>query len=238
ANAADALIQLANQTADQLTLTSGSLGFQSQQAHALLSGFINPYGGVTGTVMAPTTTTAATLAAVNSQELSPGPFHVSFASPGRPGQFLSTLILAAPAGSFFIDDTFDVTHADLNTGGKVTGTVLADGTNLELDFTRGAFTLGDSLDYTIEVCRTGDFEGCRIGRPDLLLEGGTYTYDFETDGLRDGLLVPFEQFETTSDLLRLGDLLGGLFSDSQEPELRLPSHILNPDTFVGFGNLP
>jgi hypothetical protein len=242
-SAANALTQLANQTADQLTLTSGPLGSQSQQSHALLSGFINAYGGVSGTVMGSTPPPAVALTAASTS----GPFHVSFDSPGRPGEFLSALTLTAPPGTFFNDGTFAVIGANLNAGGTVTGAVICPtgvscprgtGTELELEFSPSAFTLSDSLDYTIGVCRTGDFEGCRAGRPDLLLNGGTYTYLFETDGLRDGVLVPFEQFETTSDLLSSDSLFGGLFADSQQPDLRIPSQVLNPDTFVGFGSLP
>ncbi len=222
-SAADALAQLAANTADQLTLTSGPFGLQSQQGHALLSGFINPYGKVTGTVMGSTPPPPVALAAVTSEKVASGPFHVSFDAPGRPGQFLSKLTLTAPEGTFFLDESFAVIDANLNDGGKVMGFILGEGSQLEIDFSQGALTLGKSLDYTVEVCRLGEIEGgCEPGPPNLLLAGGTYTYDFETDGLRDGLLIPIEQFETTSDLLDIGDLLGGLFSDSQQPDLKSP----------------
>jgi hypothetical protein len=50
--------------------------------------------------------------------------------------------------------------------------------------------------------------------------------------------MPIEQFVTTSDLLSPGDGIEDLFSDSQNPDLSMPSEILNPTTFVGFGALP
>ena len=202
----------------------------AQQSQVLLSGFMNPIAGVSGTVTAPMTPAAAALAAVGAAAPVTGPFHVSFNQPGRPGEFLGKLTLAAPTGVFFQDGTFAASLA------TVTARILAEGTELELDFTPHTFTIGDTLDYTVGVCqREGSSEKCDQGRPDLLLEGGTYTYRFETDNL---LGMPIEQFVTTSDLLSPGDGIEDLFSDSQNPDLSMPSEILNPTTFVGFGALP
>jgi len=189
----------------------------AQQAQMLQSGFLNPIPRVTATVTAPSTGSLT------------GPFHVSFDQAGRPNEFLSKLILTAPSGTFFQDGTFSTS---LNT---VTGTILPDGSKLELDFSPHTFTLGSMLDYTVGVCQTGDFEGCMVGRPDLLLEGGTYTFDFETDSEAG---IPVEQVETTSDLVVVGGGIADLFSDSQEPDLSFAAMILNPDTFVGFGAFP
>ena len=84
----------------------------------------------------------------------------------------------------------------------VHGRILAGGTELELDFDPHTFVFGDTLDYTIGVCRSGDEEeGCSSDRPDLLLKGGTYTYLFETD---NALGTPVELFQTTSDLVGVG----------------------------------
>jgi len=188
-----------------------------QQAQVLQSGFLNPIPRVTATVTAPSTAPPA------------GPFHVSFDQAGRPREFLSKLILTAPSGTFFQNGTF---FPSLTT---VTGTILPGGNKLELDFDPHTFTLRSMLDYTVGVCQTGGFEGCMAGRPDLLLEGATYTFEFETDSDAG---IPVEQVETTSDLVVVGGGIKDLFSDSQEPDLSVAAMILNPDTFVGFGAFP
>jgi hypothetical protein len=153
---------------------------------------------------------------------------VAFDQPGRPGEFLSKLTLAAPDGVVF-KGPFVASST------SVTGTILDGGTTLELDFSPHTFTQGDTLDYSIGVCRTGELKGCVMGRPDELLEGGTYTYVFETDNATG---TPVELFLTTSDLVGIGGGIEDLMSNSREPDLTIPSQILNPDTFVGFGILP
>jgi hypothetical protein len=187
-----------------------------KKAQVLQSGFLNPIPRVTATVSAPPAGGVSVL-------------HVSFDQAGRPNEFLSKLTLTAPQGTLFQDGTFSTSLM------AVTGTVLAGGTQLQLVFSPHSFTLGSSIDYTVGVCQTGDFEGCMGGQPDLLLEGGTYTFDFETDSQTG---IPVEQIETTSDLLNVGGGIADLFSDSQEPDLTFAAMILNPDTFVGFGRFP
>jgi hypothetical protein len=204
---------------------------QMQQSQVLLSGFMNPIAGVSGTVSAPPTAAAAvTFAAATAASTTSFPFHVSFDALGRPGEFLSKLTLQAPEGVFFKSGTFFASLATVH------GRILAGGTELELDFDPHTFVFGDSLDYTIGVCHSGDEEeGCSSGRSDLLLKGGTYTYLFETD---NALETPVELFQTTSDLVGVGGGIEDLTSSSLEPDLMIASQILNPTTFVGFGALP
>jgi hypothetical protein len=232
---ANVLTNLATGKADQLNTL--------QSMHVLdPTGFLNPIPGVSATVSP--SATASSLGAASTSEGHhddrSGIFHVSFDTPGRPGEFLSKLTLRAPDGVSFLPNTFRVTDATSGLQGKVTCESPCSGPSIVLDFTSRAFVIGQSFDYKIGVCRQeGDGErgGCRRGAPDQLLENGTYTYQFETDGLADGMVVPFEIFQTTSDLLDLGDI-GFLSANSQEPDLTIPSQILNPLTFVGFFSQP
>src|SRR5579883_2350511 len=184
------------------------------------SGFVNPIPEVDARVVAPGS--------------SPGPFTVGFVAPGRPGEFLLKLTLAAPEGVLFESGTFAVTSGSTGVPGNVTCEALCSGSSITLDFTKGTFVNGATLGYTIAVCQQNS-EGCTSGRPDLLLAGGTYTFEFETD---NGSGTPVEQFQTTSQLAEAGDDIADLTASSQLPDLMIPSEILNPTTFVGFTTIP
>jgi hypothetical protein len=184
------------------------------------SGFVNPIPEVDARVVAPGS--------------SPGPFTVGFVAPGRPGEFLLKLTLAAPEGVLFEPGTFAVTSGSTGVPGNVTCEALCSGSSITLDFTKGTFVNGATLGYTIAVCQQNS-EGCTSGRPDLLLAGGTYTFEFETD---NGSGTPVEQFQTTSQLAEAGDDIADLTASSQLPDLMIPSEILNPTTFVGFTTIP
>ena len=162
---------------------------------------------------------------------------MSFDTPGRPGEFLSKVTLNAPDGVSFRAGTFTVVDATDGLKGKITCENPCSGDKIVLDFANGAFVKGENFDYAIGVCRQ-DGEACIPGSADQLLANGTYTFQFETDGLVDGMLVPFEQFQTTSDLLELDDDVADLMANSQLPDLTIPSQILNPTTFVGFYSQP
>jgi hypothetical protein len=200
-------------TTDQLNTT--------QQSQVLLSGFMNPIPNVSTPVTDP---------------VARDDFSVSFApNTGRPNEKLETLTLTAPAGFQFDPDTiFKLLE---NPDGLTVKSSLSDCTprdggesgcsSLVLDFTKGnPFVAGDSLDYTL--CVEAHDSCIPVAVDDLA--GGTYTYNFETDV--DG--VPVELFQTTSELTGSGNLT----SSSWFPDLLIPSQILNPDTFVGFGTLP
>jgi hypothetical protein len=191
------------------------------------TGFKNPIPGVTATVTPPNGET--------------GPFHVSFDTEGRPGSFLGSLTLTAPAGITFLNGSFDVTNASPGLDGKITAHIEGCGQDphcqagtLVLTFAPGVFVQGQAFDFDVTVC---PLRGQCGGRADLLLEGGTYTYLFETDGLVDGTTVALEKFQTTSTLIPV-DGLADLLSSSWSPDPMIPSQILNPTTFVGFYSQP
>ena len=215
---ANVLTNLKNGTADQLN---------ALQAEQVLdpTGFLNPIPLVSSRISPRT-----------GEDLSAN-FHVSFDSLGRPGEFLSKLTLTAPDGVSFLAETFSVIGATPGLQGKVTCESPCSGGSIVLDFVGGAFVLGQSFDYTIGVCRQEE-GGCRLGAADQLLANGTYTYQFETDGVTNGAVVPFEIFQTTSSLLDIDDEIADLIADSQTPDLLFPSQILNPTTFVGFFSQP
>jgi hypothetical protein len=219
---ANVLTNLKNGTADQLNAL--------QAMHVLdPTGFLNPIPGASSTISS------------QHAESRSGKFHVSFDTPGRPGEFLSKLTLTAPDGVSFLANTFLLIGATSGLQGKVNCESPCSGGSIVLDFAGDAFVLGQSFDYTIGVCKQedkGDWGGCRRGAPDKLLENATYTYQFETDGLVDGAVVPFEIFQTTSSLLDIGDGIRALIADSQMPDPLFPSQILNPTTFVGFFSQP
>ena len=181
------------------------------------SGFLNPIPEVSANVTAPGTA---------------GPFHVSFDQPGRPGEFLSKLTLTAPGTVAFQPDTFLVTGSTPGLVGQVTCVSPCSGGSVVLDFSKGAFVDGQSFDYHIGVCQQ-QVGGCSEGFADQLLQGGTYTYQFETD---DAAGNAIEQFQTTSELVGGGS--PGLSSSSQLPDPTFPSEILDPTTFVGFSDMP
>lgn len=206
-------------TTDQINTGTGS-----QQARALLSGFLNPIPNVNTPVTDPP----------NQND-----FNVSFAAnTGRPGEKLDTLTLTAPADFLFHPDTvFNLlSNPDgLSVKSSLTNCTDNDGdhdidgcSSLVLDFTKGkAFVAGDSLDYSLCVNLERECDPVAIDN----LAGGTYTYSFETDKARD---IPVELFQTTSELTGPGDLSSG----SWFPDALFPSEILNPSTFVGFNPLP
>jgi hypothetical protein len=188
------------------------------------TGFLNPIPEVSATVTSPA------IGAV--------PFHVVFdpsgAFPGRPGEFLSKLTLAAPSGVFFQPNSFFVAAASPGLQGKVTCQAPCSGTSIVLDFAKGAFADGQRLNYSIGVCQPGG-NGCLEGRPDVLLQNATYTFDFETDNAAG---VPVEQFQTTSDLVSPSGSAQDLLSNSQLPDPLIASEILDPTSFVGFSQQP
>lgn len=206
-------------TTDQINMGTGS-----QQAQALLSGFLNPIPNVDTPVTDPP----------NQND-----FTVSFANgTGRPGEKLDTLTLTAPGGFQFDPDTIlkILSNPDgLTVNSSFSGCTDSDAdhdidgcSSLVLDFTKGkSFVAGDSFDYSL--CVESDDECNPIAIDGLA--GGTYTYDFETDNT---LNTPVELFQTTSELTGPGDLSSG----SWFPDALFPSEILNPDTFVGFSPLP
>jgi hypothetical protein len=147
------------------------------------------------------------------------------------------LTLTTPDGVSFLAETFSVIGATPGLQGKVTCESPCSGGSIVLDFVGGAFVLGQSLDYTIGVCRQEE-GGCRRGAAERLLANGTYTYQFETDGVTNGAVVPFEIFQTTSSLLNIDDEIADLIADSQTPDPLFPSQILNPTTFVRFFSQP
>lgn len=195
----------------------------SSQAAEVLdpTGFLNPIPEVVATVTAPAPANA-------------GPFHVSFDQPGRPGEFLSKLTLTAPDSVGFVPGTFEVTGSTSGLSGQVTCESPCSGSAIVFDFSKGAFVDGQSFDYTIGVCQRVGSE-CVQGRADLLLQGGTYTYQFETDN-NAGMAI--EQFQTTGDLVDVGGGIPDLSSNSQLPDPFFPSEILDPTTFVGFSTIP
>jgi hypothetical protein len=205
----DVLSNLNSGAADQLN---------SLQAAEVLdpTGFLNPIPEVSATVTAPLE----------------DPFHVSFDQPGRPGEFLSTLTLTAPIGVVFQPGTFLVTGSTPGLVGQVTCASPCSGGSIVLDFSKGAFVDGQSFNYFIGVCRP-EGAGCVEGAAGQLLQGGTYTYQFETD---DAAGNAIEQFQTTSELA--GGESPGLLSNSQLPDPMFPSEILDPTTFVGFSDMP
>jgi hypothetical protein len=161
-------------------------------------------------------------------------FTVSFQSGGRMGEKMDSLTLTAPTPLFSLGTKVEFnnpvgipippppTPSDCSASGC---------TSLIFDFTHGAsFVAGDGIHYSI----CGPAESCNPISVDTLA-GGTYTYTFETDQVVDDKSVPIELFQTTSQLLNQP---GDLFSDSQHPDLMIPSEILNPDTFVGFSAEP
>jgi hypothetical protein len=198
---------------DQLTL--GITGSQTQQGQVLLSPFLNPI---------PLVDTPA----------SGNTFSVSFVNGGRPGEHLDRLTLTGPAGFTF--DPGTIFNLVSNPNGLIVNSSFsscgaAGCSDLVLDFTSGSqFIKGDSIEYTL--CVEQDDTCVPVSVDDLA--GGTYTYLFETDQQVGESSVPVELFQTTSQLLGPGDL----FSDSQDPDLSIPSEILNPLTFVGFFTTP
>jgi len=246
-NAAAAITDLANHSADQLT-TIAALGTNSQQFVVTdPSGLLNPIPLVN-----------AQITPVDSSTFS-APFHVSFDGMGRPGEYLSTLTLTAPSGVFFNND-FEMANAQLDSESPPTGTVSCSsgttcpegmGNTLKIDFAANTFTFHatnpDFLDYFISVCQNQDTDfgvQCILtNRPDLALAGGTYTYQFETSQQVGDTIVPDEIYVSTGDLTGGGDL----FSNSQNQDPSLFSGLVNADgtpfsgtyDFMGPpGNLP
>ena len=200
----------------------GTLGTTTDQLNAmqksqvLLSGFMNPVPNINTPVMDP----------VASND-----FKVSFASnTGRLNEKLDKLTLTAPADSLFEPNTEFKLQSNPN-GLTVRSSLNDCGvhgcSSLAIDFTGGApFVAGDGIDYSLCDLHNGSCVPVAIDD----LAGGTYTYNFETDV--DG--APAELFQTTSELTGAGDLASG----SWFPDLSIPSRILNPDTFIGFGAMP
>lgn len=208
---ANAISQLAAGTADQLNTTQ-------QSPQVLLSGFLNPIPNVNTPITDPP---------------HQNDFTVAFTGGGRPNEKLDTLTLTGPAGFLFSDDTrfsllknpdhLTVSASSFEKCGE------SGCASLVIDFTGGTpFVAGDSIDYSL--CVKGDRSCSPIAIDNLA--GGTYTYNFETDN-SDG--TPVELFQTTSELTGSGETL---FSNSQEPDLLVPSEILNPTTFAGFSTEP
>ncbi len=191
-----------NGTLDQLN--------SDQRGQILKSGFINPIPLVTATITDPPVGFT---------------YHVAFDGLGSLGKSLDRLTLTLPAGLFF-DGGLQYLDGVLPTQALVNPSSCQSGLNcLQLDFVTGAFELGNSLDYSIVVCRGSAGPNSRCGTVQLSdLIGGTYTYQFS------------DLFETTGDLT--AGLSGELTSNSQDPNPDIPSQIVSPLSFVGASTKP
>jgi hypothetical protein len=208
---ANAISQLNAGTADQLD--------SAQQGQVLLSGFMNPIPQVTTIVDPPFTPPS---------KATPLSYKINFVGGGRPGEQLLQWINTLPAGF-----TFDIANGFMATGQigdfSYTEDILGshgigscgksnDLCELAIDFT--GFTEGDFLDFTIGVCNSNTKPpDCGLTLADLA--GTTISYGF-SDG-----------YVTTTDL----DTATGI-SDSQNPDLTIPSQTVNPDTFAGASLTP
>jgi hypothetical protein len=230
-------------TGTQRTSPTTTTSALTMLGNGLGTGTADQLSTVQGTALTDPSSNLNPIPLVNTR-ITPGdsaPFHVSFDGAGRPGEYLSKLILTAPpdTGFFFEDGSFS---SERSVTSSVTCTVLpcpdSTGNQLEIDFNPNTFTFNaenhDFLDFNIALCKNQESDsgfrcisnGDAASRPDLVLDGGTLTYQFETDQPVGGAIA--EIYVTNGDLIQ-DTTVADLISNSQNQDPSMFAGLVNPD---------
>ena len=221
--------------ADQLIL--GTSTTNTQQAPALLSGFMNPIPNVAATAGGGDVSFTVTYPPLKD-------------AGGRPGQYIFALILVLPDGFQFGSNPF------VQTGGtaQVVSTELLHGNDgqgnsnclkpiaappsiecLEIDFRPDTFTANTSISFTSDIifknCTPTASTTCNATAADLACTTPTAPF-----GCLD-IAYAFSDLLATSSAFVFDAKTGNATANSQRPDAGFPSTIVDPADFPSVANL-